>query len=349
MANTMNDLAPDTFGYREDYLDALGRVGPDGTALAAWRLALAWGRCLLYGVPVGDAGGPLAPRIATLAIDELEARSAAMTREADRLEADWGEAVDPSEGDDYCARLLNFRMDLWAVALAVDEAALAAGGAALRAALDRSDEAADRFDRALEARVKILATVSGTRLLENWRDMLAAPYRDPLPWWLDGTLEAVARRTEEEAVRTMPGPGAWAALTRLPSPSWTRVGEILGQLIRPATPAFGYGETEGRGPRSGPVLCWLSPDGRWRAEVCVPDPLTPEEVARPRPMAFTRVADDAAAVELAGAVIRLDGVTAEVGADGRADVRLEDLGRSASFVVAWAGGSDSWAFEEESR
>ena len=47
--------------------------------------------------------------------------------------------------------------------------------------------------------LRLLSVATELPLLDNSCEMLAEPYRDPLPWWLDGTLEVVAAETERGA------------------------------------------------------------------------------------------------------------------------------------------------------
>jgi hypothetical protein len=49
-----------------------------------------------------------------------------------------------------------------------------------------------------EEHLRLLSVAVELPLLENWRLMLADPFREALPWWLDGRLETAARAIEEE-------------------------------------------------------------------------------------------------------------------------------------------------------
>jgi hypothetical protein len=47
----------------------------------------------------------------------------------------------------------------------------------------------DRLDGNLQNQLPLLRLAASTRLLENWRRLLAPAYRDCPPWWLDGCLD----------------------------------------------------------------------------------------------------------------------------------------------------------------
>ena len=45
---------------------------------------------------------------------------------------------------------------------------------------------------------EVLSSVTSLPLFDNWRKMLVKPYCDDLPWWLDGTLEKVAKKIGDD-------------------------------------------------------------------------------------------------------------------------------------------------------
>jgi len=60
-----------------------------------------------------------------------------------------------------------------------------------------------------DEQIRLLSVATEMSLLDNWRKMLAEPYRDPLPWWLDGRLEAAADEMRQfidsdQTFRTVP-------------------------------------------------------------------------------------------------------------------------------------------------
>jgi len=155
--------------------------------------AVACGACRLYG---GVAPQIVFPAwLATAAARRLTELLNHATADAERLPELWDTSTS-DEAEDLVAGLIHARMDTWAALLQLDDVAehLAddASLQTLDAALDDLDFAVERFDRALDSRQDYLSTLAGTRLLANLRDMLAPAYGDPLPWWLDGRLEAKA-------------------------------------------------------------------------------------------------------------------------------------------------------------
>ena len=103
-------------------------------------------------------------------------------------------------------------MDAWAAFVAIDEAyydcKLAREPAAVEfdGVLDRLLDALDQFDDVLQEpdNLALLSILTGTELLKNWKHLLVGPYREVLPWWLDGTLEAAERRIERELTTSVP-------------------------------------------------------------------------------------------------------------------------------------------------
>ncbi|HEX4608971.1 MAG TPA: DEAD/DEAH box helicase, partial [Urbifossiella sp.] len=172
---------------------------------AAYHLATCLGRCRLFAVALGETDGTLPPKVAVAATEQWRSHIDAWTVAAGRLEWVWTSVVEEVEALDRSADLLSARMESWAVFLALDEAyqdcVVAASparrrlGTLLRAAVDELD----RFDTALRGAASYLAPVAGTELLENWRRLLAADYRQTLPWWLTGELEGLLSAADTPA------------------------------------------------------------------------------------------------------------------------------------------------------
>jgi hypothetical protein len=313
-----------------DRVEADGQAGPDG-ARAAYRLALTLGRCRLFGVAPGEElDGVLPPHLGLAAANELARILRGRAGDAAQLGERWDRAVDPAEADNLCAGLLGTRMEAWAVGIALDEAQLDCAeegdtrAGALAAAIDRVQDALDRFDADLEAQAEVLATITATRLLDNWRAMLAAPHKDNLPWWLDGRLEEVARHSQEESVRTLPGPGTWASPGRSrralgPAPAWGWLTEPLMAAAVASPPVVEHRD-------------WQSPQGDCTATLAaVPNPGPTVRVN------FYRGA--AAARDLAGQSAFLADVPAVIDTDGNADFdvralrQARDAGRPDTLAV----------------
>jgi len=98
----------------------------------------------------------------------------------------------------HCTSILHSLMELWAMYIIIDDE--------YRLSLKENTDVffEERMHRLLDAftvldaevqgeeQLHILSIVTELPLLDNWRKMLAKPYRKHLPWWLDGTLEEAA-------------------------------------------------------------------------------------------------------------------------------------------------------------
>lgn len=115
---------------------------------------------------------------------------------------------EPVEDVSHCTSLLHLLMELWAIFIVVDDEYQnepfdlkcfpSPFGALVRRLLDRFSALDGELQR--EEQLCLLSVATELPLLENWRQMLVEPYRDPLPWWLDGTLEEAAMRVKERVV-----------------------------------------------------------------------------------------------------------------------------------------------------
>jgi hypothetical protein len=167
-------------------------------ATNAYGLTLSIGRCRLFGVKLNDDDVTLSP----LSFDRASSHLLDHLKDVMR----WLEEMrlHPAEGyrgymeRNVALELLEIRMDAQAAYLALDEAYAAARfGAAVEAdamgrRLHQVRRLIDRLDGNLQNQIPLLRLAAGTRLLENWRRLLAPAYRDLPPWWLNGCLEAAA-------------------------------------------------------------------------------------------------------------------------------------------------------------
>src|SRR5207245_10255028 len=118
----------------------------------------------------------------------------------------WEQAVEEIEAADMAIDLLVARMESWALFLAVDEAYQESlerdspNRIAFAEVLDSDLTKLEEFDRELRNHLDLLSLATDTRLLENWRQLLADSYRQALPWWLDGTLVEAAKRVGEQSL-----------------------------------------------------------------------------------------------------------------------------------------------------
>lgn len=294
-AEVMADLA----GVTEDSLNSLPQELPVEAAVAC-------GNCRLYR---GAAPQVVFPTwLATAAARRLVALLDQATADAERLPELWDDATG-EEAEDLVAGLLHARMDAWAATLQLDEVldhtADDVARPALEAAIDDFDAALERFDRALDARRDFLCTLTGTRLLENFRHMLVAAHRDPLPWWLDGRLEAEAAaidaRTDDLIAETLfTRRDARSAPTPL----------TFAQLRAATSQTYAAAASTAALPVAGPWLRWQSPDRRFVAELVPPvaRQATPESVV----IDFT-IATGVPALDLVGQRCLLAGVETAIG------------------------------------
>jgi hypothetical protein len=164
-------------------------------AASAYALALSLGRCRLFGVKLTDSADfTLAPssfdRASLYLIDHLK----------DVI--DWLKELQmqPDSYRGYAQRnvaleLLEIRMDAQAAYLALDEAYAAARSTsqpeadAMGRRLNQVRRMIDLFDGNLQKQIPLLRLAASTRLLENWRRLLAPAHRTLPPWWLNGCLE----------------------------------------------------------------------------------------------------------------------------------------------------------------
>lgn len=167
---------------------------PQQAQAALW-LATAMGRCRVFGVPVHDVQDVLPVHMAAEAAKE----SIVQLRDQATLVAELSAKGDRGDMENDCAleagRLFFVRMDLWAAYVAIDEAyesvvhGFAVDTVGLRALLEELIDATTKLDEAMEAHMDTLCTAAETNMFDNWRGLLAEPYRTAPPWWLDGTVE----------------------------------------------------------------------------------------------------------------------------------------------------------------
>src|SRR5438067_379448 len=128
MPHIPTEFLDDPLGYGDDLQDALAdadltATGPPGEK-AAYRVALAFGRCRTHGIDPGEAIETVLPlERALAAARERERLLPLWTRESENLAECWQNVVDQSEADELCAGSLRLRADAWATGVALNEAA----------------------------------------------------------------------------------------------------------------------------------------------------------------------------------------------------------------------------------
>jgi len=168
---------------------------------AALMLAQTLGYCRLYGITIPrEWDGSLPVTAALAAAQTLKTIRQETIQESDEFPERWESCGAQAEMELLSSDLLRTRMNAWAVFVAVDEA----GVASARDNDPRCEELSQRItglvseirrlDHALRRDEDLLATVLETRLIDNWRAMLAEEYQVGLPWWLDGTLERAVEK-----------------------------------------------------------------------------------------------------------------------------------------------------------
>jgi hypothetical protein len=333
-----NDMRTDRFGAAEELRAALAQPDLSG-AQAAYRLAVALGRCRLFGVePGADLDGTLPAELALPAAATLAGQLEVLTEEARQLGPRWDCAVDPIEADGLCVDLLDARMEAWAALSAIDEANRACrdagepGEVPLAQALDHVHDRLEAFDSVLAEQVDILATVADTRLLDNWRGLLGAEHRRRLPWWLDGRLEQAARAAMARAAATQPDPTAWRLLAE-------RVRrERAGHPVR-ALPTLV--DAPGAEAIPGNVLRWSSPDRRWLAELRLPGQSTAEQEVEVQLLLFVTSQPEAQPGELQDLPAWLGGVHSIID-QGQARFTLARLRQAQSLDLRVGDPAEDW-------
>lgn len=178
---------------------------------AAAKLAIALGYCRIFGIDAGEYDGTLPVPEALGAIRGLRERIKLLKEDIKTLPERWDSAADSIEAQSYCADILEERMNYYAAQVVLGEALLSA--------VFDDDTNAELLDKELKVFMSELAdidelltkeemsfflsTLVDTSLINTWRNHLVAPYNEYLPYWLDGTLEEVAKILEKETKDTL--------------------------------------------------------------------------------------------------------------------------------------------------
>jgi|GEM_PF-3315925 len=284
--------------------------------------AVTWGNCLLF---TGEAPWePFPDWLAVPAVERLTALLGSAIEQAGRLPADW-DMAGSDEAEDLVAGLLEARMDSWAALEAIDTVGDVPN---LVDRIMACEEVLAQFDRALEGRVEFLATLADTQLLANWRMSLAEPYRDPLPWWLDGRLEATAAEVDRFVLameRDLFGP-KFLVMPTTNQADFRGIREGVVQACAAAADVSPSGT-----PSLTPLLQWQSPDGMLAAAL-LPPPSGPS-ISPDKLVVRFAVVGDASVACLRGGIAVLGNARAliEVRTIDDEDVALADF--PAEFVI----------------
>lgn len=312
----MNAWNPPLF-LRDDLgrLAASARPGADAASLSRG-LLVGYGRCVVHDVP---AQPPPA-----LTPDAALVGATALTREVEQAAADieaslarWHDAGSRAGSAAVVAGLLELRMDAWYGAEALERLAATAGGdqaGRLRAAVKPLDAAAHAYSAALEDNVDVLSTAAATPLLRNWRAML--PPRldryEPLPWWLDGTLEVAALKLAREFDSSPAGRGDRPDAAPMPRPPEDRAAALRDDPLRRASVALAAAGT-GRGVTA---LHWTLPGTSLHATMYVPPTLAGVDHLT---LELEDAAGGTAAIDAVGTLSLLNGIPVCWSLGGTAD------------------------------
>jgi len=173
----------------------------------AFAIVSSLGFCRLYGITLPDdteqiLSSPLTAEVLVPAIIQSLQLLQSATEEARAL-PDRFDSAEPLEDRSYCTSLLHQLMELWGAFIVIDdeyqhylcaEQSMDSPFAVwMRRLLDAFNGLDDELQR--DEQVQLLSIATELPLMENWRKMLVPPFRDSLPWWLDGTLEEAADAT----------------------------------------------------------------------------------------------------------------------------------------------------------
>lgn len=168
------------------------------------RIVSSVGHCRVFGIAISNEvasslDGPWPPELIVAGIEELNRTLRVAIEQAERLPRTFDES-EPLEDRDHCTGFLHLAMESWAMFVSIEEQYqlhlekhndLDSPFSLLMDLLIDKIEALDRRMQSQEV-LEILSVATELPLLENWRKMLAEPYRSTPPWWLDGTLEKVS-------------------------------------------------------------------------------------------------------------------------------------------------------------
>lgn len=180
----------------------------EGLSQAAYSVLRYLGYCRLYGVSLPEdvdrrITGALLLYLSVPASMELIRRIKIGISLARELPERFDEA-EPFEDMSFCTSVLHLLMQFWATTLALEEGYRFY----LAKTNDIESKLGHQIDHVLvtissldsilqqEEHIRLLSVATSLPLLENWRLMLAEPFKGYLPWWLDGCLEEAAETTE---------------------------------------------------------------------------------------------------------------------------------------------------------
>jgi len=239
---------------------------------------VALGECIVMDAYEASEPPPFpAAEVALKGASAVIAGVSAATASAEKLEKAWDHATTQSECDELTSGLLRVRMEAWYAMEAIDSLADAATGESRSRLLQSAsdiDESTRAFDKAILNHLDILSTLVETPWLRKWRQELPSRH-EPLPWWLDGTLESEAIRVAQDSDRE-PSVG----LPRVKSSPRSAAGEIVpirrhrDDVLRHAVTALAAAASAGTPMQT---IEWTLPGSSLTATLYVPARMTEED------------------------------------------------------------------------
>jgi hypothetical protein len=237
MSATTND---DALGYLEDLREAIRSpfihfllpnvvILRNSPSAARWEASLrlaeqrpdvrdtavaiisALGFCRIYGIMIPidlktQLASPLPIELLAPAISGMLRLLESSTDDARTLPSRFDDS-EPLEDRSHCSSILHSLMELWAMYIVVDDeyqrCLSDSHDPSFKPWMHRLLDAFSRLDAEVQRdeQIQLLSIAAELPLLDNWRKMLAEPYREYLPWWLDGTLEDAALKVHLDILK----------------------------------------------------------------------------------------------------------------------------------------------------
>lgn len=202
----------------ESRWEMIARIAEQAEDVRANAIAVisALGFCRLYGISLPSdiktkLSSPLPAELLVPAVVDALRMLEIATDDARALPIRF-DSSEPLEDRSHCTSLLHLIMELWAIFNVVDDEYQrdiserqkldSPFGVWMHRLLNAFAALDDELQR--DEQIRLLSVAAELPLLANWRKMLVVPYSDPLPWWLDGTLEAIAAQTAREIIELPP-------------------------------------------------------------------------------------------------------------------------------------------------
>ena len=314
------EMPQDPFGYRHDYFSALNAdeistllegAGPadESSSTACFTLVRALGYCRVCGLDQGEEFKSEIPRsIFSAAIRQWVSFAPQIQSSIEQLSTRLDHSVDDLEEDQIVCDVLDFALESWVITVAAAPVFDEVPDDLWDTFLDQIGE----MDALLDTNRDELSLAARTHWFENWRAQIIEAYSQPLPWFLDGTLEAVAAEVATQAVASMPPDYLWEACAAQ-NPTLQKRVVLFTPAVLPEfseVPMIAAATADEAVPVS---FSWRSPDGDYYAVLSVPKPIPAEDYRLG--LAFYRIEDDLPARQWVGSIVRFGDAEAKAGDD----------------------------------